>query len=117
MGSNRNAGGPNKTMNTDALLKKIIGALSSKKRITCAPPLASPARDWELLLLCVTMLLFVSALWAGLMYVSVKRGPETVETVEFASARASKLNESGLARMLTLRSARAKLHEEYLRGL
>lgn len=104
-------------MNTDALLKKIIGALSLKKRATCTPPLASPARDWELLLLCAVVLFCISALWASFMYVSVKRGPEVVENTEFASARASQLNESGLARMLTLRSARAKLHEEYLRGL
>lgn len=104
-------------MNTDALLKKIVGTFSSRKKAACTPPLASPARDWVFLLLCAVVLISVSALWASFMYVSVKRGPEVVENTEFASARASQLNESGLARMLTLRAARAKLHEEYLRGL
>lgn len=104
-------------MNTDALIKKILGTLFPKKKAACTPPLAAPTRDWQLLLLCAVVLFCGSALWASFMYVSVKRGPEIVENTEFASARASKLNESGLARMLTLRSARAKLHEEYLRGL
>lgn len=117
MGGYSNARGTNKTMNIDALLKKILGGLSIRKRETCTPPLASPARDWELILLCAVVLISASALWASFMYVSVKRGPEVVGTEGFASARASQLNESGLARMLTLRSARAKLHEEYLNGL
>lgn len=110
-------GNSNKTMNTDIFIKKIIGISSSKKKITCAPPLASPARDWGVLLFCVGLLLCIAVFFAGSTYMSVKRGPEKIEKTGFASARASQLNESGLARILTLRDARAKLHEEYLRGL
>lgn len=104
-------------MNINEFLKKITARLSPKKKVTCAPPLASPARDWEILLLCACIAIIAAALFASATYFSVKRGPEIVNGVEELSLKNSVLNESALAHILSLYDARMRAHAEILKGM